>query len=211
MKRTGRAGGFTLLELVIALSITSLILVFIGSAFFMSYRSEEKASEREELLQRIRIINERLTWLIRGAYPFVKISSDGNILYFSGKEDSLGFVTTSILSKSAIEERAGLVYMNIFLDDNNLKVIEKLFFEKNIFEDSGGREYTLFDNIDSISFEYLDGKAEAGSDQWVSEWLPEEKDYLPSAVRITLTIIHRGSTIDIPPIVVNIQTSRRLT
>lgn len=211
MKRTDRVGGFTLLELVIALSITSLILVFIGSAFFMSYRSEEKASEREELLQRIRIINERLTWLIRGAYPFVKVSSDGNILYFSGKGDSIGFVTTSTLSRSAIEERAGLTYMNIFLDNNSLKVIEKLFFEKDIFEGSGGREYILFDNINSIRFEYLDGEAETGSDRWVSEWLPDEKDYLPSAVRITLTIIHRGSIIDIPPIVVNIQTRKRLT
>ncbi|HHN65055.1 MAG TPA: prepilin-type N-terminal cleavage/methylation domain-containing protein, partial [Nitrospirae bacterium] len=117
MKRTDSTGGFTLLELVIALSITSLILVFIGSAFYMGYRSEERASEREGLQQRIRIINERLTWLLRGAYPFVRVSPEGNTLYFFGKKDSIGFVTTSTLSGSALEERAGLTFMKIFLDD----------------------------------------------------------------------------------------------
>ncbi len=211
MKRTDSTEGFTLLELVIALSITSLILVFIGSAFYMGYRSEERASEREGLQQRIRIINERLTWLLRCTYPFVRVSPEGNTLYFFGKKDSIGFVTTSTLSGSALEERAGLTFMKIFLDDGSLKVLERIFFQRDIFEGSGGRVYTLFDNIESMDFQYLDGNPETGADQWVSEWLPDEKDYLPAAVRIDLSIHYRGGVVDIPPIVVDIRTRRRLT
>ncbi len=204
--------GLTLLELVLALAISGLVLVILSSAMFMGIRSEEKAAQRSELSQKIRAINERITWLIRGAYPFARTSEDGRILYFDGKDDSIGFVTTSTFKgKRSLEDRAGLKWVNIYLDDNSLKIKEKVFFVKDVFDDSGGKEYTLFNDISDIRFEYFDVDSEDREDSWKEEWDPKEREALPAAVKVRITIIHRDEEIELPPFIVKIEARKGIT
>ncbi len=208
-KRKSNNRGFTLLELIISLAITGLILVVLASSMMLSWRSEEKASEREELSERIRIITQRLTWLIRGAYPFLKATPEGKTLYFEGTEDTLGLVTTSVIREGDdLINSPGLKWIKLYPEEDRLMVREKLFYEKDIFEDDGGKTYTIADDIYEIGFEYLDRDNKEGEEEWVNEWDPKDKDYLPALVKISLKITYQNRIVELPPIIVKIEATK---
>src|SRR5512134_1953574 len=88
--------GFTLLELLIALSLSIVILIILFAALRLGYKSEAKGMERSEQAQKVRIVSDRITWLLRGTYPFYLNTPDEQKLYFEGKSDRIGFVTSSV-------------------------------------------------------------------------------------------------------------------
>ena len=55
--------GFTLLELLIAITLSILILVVLGAAMRLGYKSQERGTERGELMQKVRILQDRIAWL----------------------------------------------------------------------------------------------------------------------------------------------------
>ncbi|MFN3740955.1 MAG: prepilin-type N-terminal cleavage/methylation domain-containing protein [Thermodesulfovibrionales bacterium] len=72
-----RNSGFTLVEILIAFTISLLLILLIFSGFRLSSRSYEKIFEQDEISQRIRVLNERIGWLIRGIYPYKIIDKEG--------------------------------------------------------------------------------------------------------------------------------------
>ncbi len=207
-KKRNNSSGFTLLELILAITISGLILVVLASSMMLGWRSEEKASEREELSEQIRIITQRITWLIRGAYPFLKATPEGRTLYFEGTEDTLGLVTTSVTKGTDLINSPGLKWIKFYLEDKRLMVREKLFYEKDIFEDEGGKTYTIGDDIYELRFEYFDRDNKEGEEQWVDEWDPKDKNYLPALVKINLKITYKNRVVEIPPIIVKIEATK---
>jgi general secretion pathway protein J len=204
--------GFTLLELLLALTISALMLVILASAMQMGYKSEEKASERGELSQTMRMLNDRLTFLLRGAYPYLRKTEHGPVLYFDGSSDSLGFVTTGVTgARDTLPDSTGMKWVKIYLSDGALMMRGKIYFLEDVFEDSGGNTVTLADEVERIEFEYLDRDDEKGTEEWVSEWSPEEKEYLPSAVKMTVTIIFKETTQELTPFIVKIEPRKRAT
>jgi general secretion pathway protein J len=197
--------GVTLLELLIAMSLAIMILLILFSAMRLSSKSQEKGLERAELTQKVRIIGDRITWLIRGAYPFILKKPDEQKLYFLGEPDRIGFVTTSIdIYGTGPEDTAGLKWISIYEDGSELKMREKVYFLEDVFEDSGGKEYTFIEDIRSLEFEYYDLPEGEDEGEWVSDWDSDEKEYLPSAVKVNLSFEHSGKTVAIPEIIANI-------
>ena len=210
MKKLSRNNGFTLLELIISIAISGLILVILGSSMMLSWKAEENASERQELSERIRVITQQITWLLRGAYPFVKATPEGRTLYFEGKPDSVSLVTTSVLKQDDIINRAGLKWIRLFVEDGELKVQEKLFFQNDIFEEEGGKVYTISDDIEDIAFEYFDRDNPEGDQDWTDNWDPKEKNYLPAIIKISIKLKFKERIIDIPPLMVKIEATRNV-
>lgn len=204
--------GFTLIELLIAMTLTVTILTILFSALRFSYRSQEKGIEREEISQKMRILSHRLTWLIKGAYPYIVKKEDSSILYFKGNGDSIGFVTTSIdkYSEDSLVDISGLKWIRLYVDSEGLKMRENIYFPEENLEGGEGKEYVFDPDVRSCSFEYLDTGKEDKKPYWVSEWSSKDKDYLPSAVRVKLTLQHRGKEIEIPPIVAQIRSTALL-
>lgn len=198
--------GFTLFEIILAMTITALIAVILLSAFRLGQRSQSKGTERQEMAQRIRIICDRVSWLIRGAYPYKVLDEEGEeILYFSGEPGSLGLVTTSVDAYSdSIQDRAGLKWITLSGDGEGLKMSERIFFDKDSPLEDAVETYVLEPAVKSIGFEYLDAADE--KDVWSSEWNGEEKDYLPSAVRVSVVLGHEEQTMIMPPFTVAIRT-----
>ncbi len=200
--------GFTLIEIIIALSLTAVIAVILYSAMGLGYRSVDRGQEREDTSQRIRIAVARITDIIHGAYPFFGTIDNKRVLYFLGDKDRLGIVTSDVDpdSTSPIEE-PGLKWVSLFVDDG-LKLREKIFYDKDVFEDKGGRLYVLDPDVDSISFEYfdMDNKDKTGS--WVSEWDPK-KDRLPKAIKVSIVLKGKRGDIKVPPFIVSIMAYKR--
>jgi len=214
MKNPGNRNGFTLLEVVLGLAISAVILALILGAIRLSTRSQEKGMTRQEQTQRVRILYDRLGWIVRGAYPYVSLDPEDpeNIeLFFSGTESSLGFVTTSTdpYSEGPIDA-SGLKYVNLSISDG-LVFTERVFFQG---EDDEAEEtrYVLDTNVKRLEFSYLDQNrdeetGEEGEQEWIDEWDGTEKNYLPKAVRIRVLMKFGDQEKWMPPVIAMIRAS----
>jgi type II secretory pathway pseudopilin PulG len=213
MKRN-RDSGFTLLEIIIALTISLAIFLILFAALRLGYKAQESGTEKEEVTQTMRILDDRVAWLIRGVYPFVYIDpakTDRPKLYFNGTDDEIGFVTTSVDSHATgPEDIGGLKYVSIFADSNGLQTREKVFFLEDAFDDSGGKVSVLDPEVKNIRFEYYDVPPGEKEGDWVSDWDASDKKYLPAAVKVQITFEHNGKTIKLPEMVVLISTQKDL-
>jgi len=200
--------GFTILEVIIAFAIATVIVATLLAAFRLGNKSVDKGYEREEISQQMRILTDRLTWLLRGAYPYIEETSEGKVLYFSGTADSVGFVTTSVDPYSdTLQDFAGLKWMTLHADSDGLRVQEDIFFA-DVFDKEPRDEYIFDPAVTDIAFEYLDPGEDGTQADWVDTWDPEEKEYLPSAVKLTVTFEYKNRKIEMPPIVVAIKTGQ---
>lgn len=199
--------GLTLLEILIGITITAAIMAILLSALRLGHRSQEKAGERQELAQRMRIVSDRISWLIRGAFPYMIDEEAGKkTLFFSGTGSTLGLVTTSTDPYSEEHyDQPGLKWVEIFTDDEGLKLRENVFFLKSALEGEG-TETLLEPSVTSISFEYLDPGEEITLDTWGQTWQSTEREYLPTAVRVTVTMTYKEQEIEIPPFTAAIRT-----
>ncbi len=202
--------GITLLELLIALALAVIILTTLFAGMRAGHKSQASGSEKAELTQKMQIVSDRLSWLIRGAYPFVLKKPDEQELFFNGESDSLGFVTTSIDEYgTGPEDLAGLKWVSVYKDDDALKIREHVYFLEEVWDDSGGNEYVLLSDLDDITFEYFDIPEDESEGSWSSEWDATEKIYLPSAIKVSLSFIHNGQTVSVPEILVHINATSR--
>ncbi|MBI5212970.1 MAG: prepilin-type N-terminal cleavage/methylation domain-containing protein [Nitrospirae bacterium] len=169
-----REKGFTLLELLIAITILSLIAVIIGAGIRLGIRAWERGEADNDNSQKIRYFSERFSRQVKSVYPY-QIEIDGEkAIAFKGKSDSIFFVTSSVA-----HSEGGLKWIAYFLKDDNLivqegdlpdkKVMEKVFKEGEIF-DSG---------VSELKFEYFSSKDK----EWKKSW--DSKTDLPGAVKIS--------------------------
>lgn len=204
--------GFTLLELLIAITLSILILVVLGAAMRLGYKSQSKGTERSEVTQKVRILEDRIAWLIRGAYPFYRKKADEKKIFFDGKSDRVGFVTSSIDSYGkGPEDLAGLKWVSIFADGDGLKIREKVYFLEDVFEDSNGKVYLLDPEVKKIDFEFFEIKEGEKQGTWISEWDPDDKETIPTAVRVKMTLERNDQKIEIPEMIVKTAASRKPT
>ena len=70
----------------------------------------------------------------------------------------------------------------------------------------GREEFVFAPGVDSLAFEYMDLDEDTGTAEWVNEWDTQEKDYLPAVVRVRITIMHAGTSVDVPPVMAAIRT-----
>ncbi len=213
MKRNHNRG-FTLLEVILALTISVAIFVILFAAMRLGYKSQQSGTEKEEVTQKMRILDDRITWLIRGVYPFVFVDpekTDEQKLYFEGKDDQIGFVTTSVdRSGKGPEDIAGLKYVSIFQDRNGLQMREKVFFLDDAFDDSGGKVYVLDPEVTRLEFQYYDIPPDEKRGDWVSDWDPADKQYMPAAVKVKISFEHNGKKMTMPEMVVRLSTQKVL-
>lgn len=197
-----RNRGFTLVEILIAFTISLLLILLIFSGFRLSSRSYEKITEQDEISQRIRVLNERIGWLIRGIYSYKTVDKEGKEKpFFIGNSDSIGFITTSVLPETKrLQDMAGLKWVYLFVDTEGLKEKDSIYFlEENLDEPYEGA--VILDNsIESMNIEYL----EPEDNTWVDSW-DSEKDHLPAAIKIKLRFKQNNKTTESPEMVIAIR------
>lgn len=205
-----RDEGLTLLEVIIGLSIASVIFVILLAAMRAGHRAQEKGLALQESSQRIRILSDRLAWLVRGAYPYMVETPEGKTLYFSGLPGRVGFVTSSVDARSGqTEDLPALKWIEIFVDGEGLKTREKIFYTGEALDGAGGKEYLLDRTVKELRISYLDLGKERTLRTWTAAWAPEEKEYLPSAVKMELALEVDGKKIELPPITAAIRGGHR--
>ena len=178
--------GFTLVELLISLSLSSVVLLILVSSFYQLNRNwEQQNNLLDERIDNSLILIE-IEKAISAAYPFTykdKSSLKKNI-FFMGQEKKLQWVSTV----SPSYDGAIMIWSMTLLDNGfELFVIPALSGNpENQINYALSNEETnkmiLFEEY-SIKLSYLFSDAEDQS-EWLNLWSIDEKKSLPSAIRI---------------------------
>jgi len=190
------SSGFTLLEMVVTLTILGFILLIIFGAFRLGISAWEKGESSREEYQKVRAVSQLVSRQLKSMVPY-KIKTEkaeGDYLAFEGSARSLKFV--SALSMKA-KQPEGFVYaIYEFKDGGNeggrLVVYEqRVLIRKNFFEERPNEEsgVPLIEGISDIQFEYYqeEDSLKNREEGWVGEWNAKEEKDLPRAVRMTVT------------------------
>jgi general secretion pathway protein J len=187
--------GFTLIELILAITILSLITVIIGGAFRLGIQAWEKGEKETEDAQRLRVLSSLLSQQLKSSYPYeMKMKDkDEEVVLFKGESDSITFVTT--LADSSY---GGFKWVRYVFRDGALFYMEGLLPDKKFQETikSKDKEEIIDKNIDEFQFSYYS----SDDDEWKESW--DFGEDLPAAVKVTLSHFQ--------PFVINIQTGINL-
>lgn len=208
--------GFTLLELLVSMTILALIFVTVLGAIQVGSKSWESGEQRAEENQRTRTLVDSLARELTMLYPLRVQDQDRDIIAFHGKSDSLVFATLPQsygvepfshmirIVKYAVEPDGGLVATESY----------PLVGAAAASDSLDGRVKRLDERVSQVQFRYLvpEGKSdEKLPPTWRDFWDPSQDESfqspsqrfvvptggqralrgsarLPLAVEITLTI-----------------------
>jgi len=168
--------GFTLLELIIAITILPLIILIIGNGFRLGMNAWEKGEQETVWTQRFRVLTGLLSQQIKSAYPYIMEMDDEKVAVFEGKEDSVMFVTA--LTDSAY---GGFKWVRYSHKDGTLFLKEGTLPDKKLNDSITGDEEVVDTGIEEIKFAYLSLE----DSEWKDSWDFGKK--LPAAVRVKIS------------------------
>ena len=213
-ERTTKRPAFTLLEIIIALSMLVLILGSVYGAYAATTRSLAHFKPKHALQQQARVFLQRVTSEIRCCYagnqdissqplPINIRRGEKELLkqkdasLFVGIEVSSGqsflqFVTSAVTSKQD-NSLGGLAIVEYMFDESTNTLSRRKRRYVDGFEDDNDNYdwFVVLENVQEITVEYFDGK------EWLKEWDSNDmKGLLPKAVGISLVL----QTEDIGPL-----------
>jgi prepilin-type N-terminal cleavage/methylation domain-containing protein len=133
--------GFTLIELIIAITIVSMIMAIILSGMRLSIRAWEVGEGRVEVYQTGRAVLERVSQEIKSIYPYryeKEITADDktekikkSILSFKGESDKLWFITFSDSVNTGLQGK-GLREVLYYIEKEPGSEVAKLLYREDI-------------------------------------------------------------------------------
>lgn len=187
--RRARSGGFTLLELLIAITLLALLLAVLFGGLRTGSRVWEAGDQRSDDLARLQAAQGFLRRQIGDLFPLQKerptdgsgsvaVSGTKNSFAFAGllptHFDFVGFQTITVAVSENRDGRHLTVQWEPF-DDNTI-------VQQQI--DSDERQSTLVENVASVRFAYFGAEEDGGDARWFDEWL--DRDLPPALVRLSL-------------------------
>jgi prepilin-type N-terminal cleavage/methylation domain-containing protein len=180
-----RSAGFTLIEVVLALTIFALIGGILYGAFSLSHSAVEKSQVNSMRNQKQRSIADLLGSYVRSTFPY-RESPQEQTAFFEGDVESLTFV--SAYSQGMGGRGMAKIQISMDEDDNGRETVKleetapvRLSSESGV----GGQTYSIVlqDNVKEFRLAYLDPQAE--EETWEDRWDGRERRMLPRAVRFT--------------------------
>lgn len=180
-RRQNRQQGFTLIEIMLALGLTTLLLGLLSTGMYIVADDwNRNASVLDEELDRALTILQ-LDRALHGAFPhsFTNEETLSRQIYFAGEDDYLSFVSTV-----SPQRNPGLTAWELFnVDDEGVYVSLAPAFTDNPYQRLQTAEPRLLLPGYQAQFSYL---YEELNDNlvWTDEWIGEELLQLPRAVYI---------------------------
>jgi len=176
--------GFTLIEVVLALTIFALMGAILYGAFSLGHSAAEKSEANATRNQRQRAMTELLGNYIRSAFPY-KQSAQDQTVFFSGERDSVTFV--SAYSHAMGGRGMAKIHLSKETDGEQrsiLKVEETAPVRTGEDALAAGSSHGVSFQADmrEIRFAYLDPQDE--EEKWEDRWDGAERRALPRALAI---------------------------
>jgi prepilin-type N-terminal cleavage/methylation domain-containing protein len=194
--------GFTLMEMVIAVTLVAMMAVGLWAVFRISVSSWSRGTQFIDANQRQRSITDLVKKQMASIYGVIAPIDlkHGGAIYplFAGAPSNVQFIS---LNSLRFQDNPGLtmVSYDVVRDpQGNLALVEReepyvgLDPEREtIFDRKDAQVVTLFDNLSSCVFEYFDPGTPQRPSQWVKEWNARDAGQMPTA--ISMTMIARDS------------------
>ncbi len=178
--------GFTLLELIISITILSMVILLISSGYRLALDSWEKGENETAATQRLRILSSLLSQQLKSAYPYRTEIDDKKAVLFRGDAASVMFATA--LTDSSY---GGFKWVKYSYDNGTLLYKEGLLPDKKLSEKLSGDEEVIDTDLGEVKFSYF--SADEGG--WKESW--DFGTELPGAVRVRISYF-QPFTINIP-------------
>ena len=187
IRRAQRVGarGFTLIEVVLAMTIFALLGTILYGAFALSHGAFAKSQASAARSQTARSTADLLGSYIRSAHPY-RASPQEQAIFFEGESDTLTFISAYSHGMGG----RGMAKIEITIDEDEtgrgVLNLEEATPVRVGGEDGGtGQTHRLVlrERIRDFRLAYLDPQVEEES--WQERWDGQEKRMLPRAVRLS--------------------------
>ena len=183
--RHGAGPGFTLIEVVLALSIFALLGTILYGAFALSHSALAKSQAVAARSQTQRSTADLLGSYIRSAYPYHD-SPQEQTIFFAGESDSLAFISAYSHGMGG----RGMAKIQITADEDtngrgplSLEEVTPVRVSDEEGVTGPTQRLVLQERIRDFRLAYLDPQADEES--WQERWDGQERRMLPRAVRLT--------------------------
>ena len=179
-----RRSAFTLLEIMLAVTILGLLVIAVSSTWSAGLRGWKRSSGLTETFQRQRIVMDSLTELLQSAVYF---QGRNNLYAFITEHnpsggDSLSFVTASDALLPPCEIiAAGMRRVTITLDDRSCLVIQNAPALQEPDLATPQTWHVLTSGVTEFSMRFRNTQTDGWKDSW------EPADGMPSGLLLTVT------------------------
>lgn len=182
-----REAGFTLVELLIVISLVALIGMSLY-AMFESAMSMMHRVSRSEVAEDVDIFLERFDREVSSQVTFKGIP-------FEGKEMFLSFPSRIELDKKALLNR-GIGRVSYFFDESNRTFARRQENMNRIYKPEETREATAaLEGVSGLKCQYFVYRKAEKTFEWVSEWNSlENNGEIPSAVKVEFSCVRGEET-----------------
>ena len=196
-----RPRGFTLLEVLIAISIVGALLVIAFSGMRVAMAAWRQGEARVEAHQHVRAVAHILTRALGAAYPYraTKGTSPEAVVLFDATDKRLDFVTQS--PPLPLQAPIAFTAVSIALEEGEtpgLVVRERALPNRDPFTE--GTVVMRDPSVTSLAFSFL---TEDGN--WVETWNGQDAKTIPHAVQLRLAVTLNGRTQTMTPMTVTLR------
>ena len=186
--------GFTLIEMILAISIFSMVIAVVFSSFRVGLGAWQKGEDNIEFYQRVRAVSDFLYRQISSTFPYKVtpglLDTHREFFAFFGKPDSLEFV--SYANINGLE--GGLSLLEIWVNSNNelmighdVALVSNISDLKDINLRDEDKSFLISPDVERLQFRYFDREKEDEEGQWIDSWDPKDKrKKLPLFVEVTI-------------------------
>ncbi len=196
-----REGGFSLIEILVAVAIVGMMSVLLYGAFKDTFDTQTEVSRSQERWHVLRIgmsrmvrdlsmayvsMNENMFEKDRRTYFICKKGFDGDELTFSAFAHRRTVADAKESDQSVIR-----YYLAPDPDDprkTNLMRRETRRIAYKPFEDIPGESYILIEDVKGIFYEFYDPVKDEWTEEWDTTAVDGQPNRLPPRIRISLTV-----------------------
>lgn len=194
MKARGTYGshGFTLLEMLVGLTLMGVLLILVYSALSLSLRAWDTGDRKVAIAAHERIVQSFLRRELGQVFPVRWRGIPESKIAFEGGKQEIKFVTALNLGASTHE--GGLQWGQLYLDDDSKDGVRQrsLFLRRESFDllakDWDGLDKAtptrLIEGVQEIEISYLGQENETSDPKWVNEWKNPLR--IPLAIKIAI-------------------------
>lgn len=198
------ARGFTLIEVVLALSTLAVVALLATATLRMGFRAWEAGQRRADAQQEMRAVVELVGEALDGAFPYrdgTRPGTDRPVL-FEGEAEEIRFVTTA--PPIALEAPAAPFHALVLSRSasGELRLAERVVPAEEPF--ARERDTVLSRAVSRFHVEYRD---ENGA--WQERWDGRTAGGIPTAVKLELTIGTGSRARAIPPLMIALALGKR--
>lgn len=184
--------GFTLIEMLVATAVSSIILLMVYSSYSSVIKSINQGKIISQYYENINTVLRRIDTDLQNVYwkdtakniNFVSSvegnSSRLNFITVENKPDRIILAVNENFPSSDIHEVGYYLKKNIKSGQMSLIRRSEVHYDNSPFD--GGTEDIILDNVESIKFDF-----KYRSD-WTDSWDTRDKKRLPSGIRTTLIL-----------------------